>query len=184
MAGIGPGDLWALADELLDVATEALDTIPANFPSPAYLDELEGAPVRRFVSPGAPLPDCSQLCVHVNNITDRFARTAEPAAPKLNVPSLIVTLLRCVHAGSGEGDKWKPPTPAQQNADSQQLYADGWALWNHIYNLIRHEPRLFLETCSRADFVSMQSIAPEAGLAGWQLAFLVQLNGYDEDLGT
>lgn len=185
MAGTGPGDLWVAADELLDVCTEALDTIPTA-DGPSWLADLAGAPEYRYVSDAAPLPNCCDdglLVVHVNNITDRFSREAAPQAPKLNVPSHIVTLLRCVPMGVLNGEDWIPPTVEQQTASSQQTLADAWALWNHIYNLIRAE--LFLTWCNRADFVSMQSIRPaDTACAGWQLAFLMQVDGYESELGT
>lgn len=178
----GPGDLFELAQELLDVCTEALDSVP-DF---AGLDDLEGAPGYRFVSDAAPIPECcdeGMLSVHVNNVTDRFAREAEPGAPKLNVPSLIVSLLRCVPMGDGEGADYTPPTAAEIETSARQLLADGWVLWNHIYNAIRAEE--FLTRCRRADFVSMQSIRPGDGqCAGWQLAFLAQLDGFDSEFAT
>jgi hypothetical protein len=181
VAGVGPGDLYELAAELLDVCTEALDSIP-GFPG---LDGLDGAPEYRFVSDAAPIADCcddGMLAVHVNNVTDRFSREAKPESPKLNVPSLIVTVLRCLPMGSGDGDSYTPPTAAEVAASAQQTLADGWALWNHIYNAIRAET--FLTRCGRASFVSMQSIRPGDGqCGGWQLAFLAQLDGY-EDPGT
>jgi hypothetical protein len=125
------------------------------------------------------------LAVHVNNVTDRFSREGAPGAPKLNVPSFIVTLLRCVPQGEIVGEEWIAPSAAEITASAEQVLADGWALWNHIYNLINHEPRLFLESCARADFVSMQSIRPvDSPCAGWQLAFLAQLDGYPEEFGT
>lgn len=182
--GTGPGDLFALAAELLEVCTEALDTIQ-TFPD---LDELQGAPEYRFVSEAAPIADCcddGMLAVHVNNVTDMFARNSQPNAPKANVPNLIVTVLRCLPLGDTDGDTYTPPSATEIEAAARQSLADGWALWNHIYNLIRHEPRLFLAHCQRADFVGMQSIRPGDGqCGGWQLSFAAELSGYDEDLGT
>ena len=182
----GPGDLFDIADELKDVCIAALDTIP-DWPGLESYDLL-GAPEYSFVSPAAPIPDCcddGMLAVHVNNVTDRFSREAEPSAPKLNVPSLIVSVLRCVPMGEGEGNSYSPPTVAEEEASARQTLADGWALWNHIYNRIRATApdAAFLERCQRANFVSMQSVR-DGMCAGWQLAFLVQLDGYDEDFGT
>lgn len=181
MAGQGPGDLFDLAEELLEVCTAALDSIP-DFPG---LDELEGAPTYHFVSDGPPIPDCcddGMLAVHVNNVTDRFSREGAPQDPKLNVPSLIVSVLRCVPLGSGEGDTYTPPPAAEIEASARQILADGWALWNHIYNALRADPPQILTTCQRAKFVSMQAVR-EGQCSGWQLAFLAQLDGY-EDTGT
>jgi hypothetical protein len=176
-SGTGPGDLYELAAELRDVCADALDSIPTF----AGLDDLEGSPAYAFVSDAAPIADCcdtGMLAVHVNNITDRFSREGAPGAPKLNVPSLIVTVLRCVPVGDGEGAEYTPPSADEIEASARQLLADGWALWNAIYNAIRETT--FLTACQRADFVSMQSIRPGDGqCAGWQLAFVVQLDGYE-----
>lgn len=182
MAGTGPGDLYDLAEELLEVCVQALDSVE-DFPPPQPDDYQPGAPDRRFVSPHAPIADCCEfLAVHVNNITDAFARTGASGggggAEKANVPSLIATLLRCVPVGTGEGQNYTPPPTAQLEAAARLLYADAWALWNHIYNLIRADE--FLTKCQRVDFVSMQSIAPEGGCGGWQLAFVTELHGYEE----
>jgi hypothetical protein len=183
MAGTGPGDLFDIADELKDVCIAALDTIP-DF---AGLEDLLGAPEYAFVSPAAPIPDCcddGMLAVHVNNVTDRFSREAAPGQPKANVPSLIVSVLRCVPMGTGDGDSYYPPTVAEEEASARQTLADGWALWNHIYNRIRASgDAAFLERCQRANFVSMQSVR-DGQCAGWQLAFLVELEGYNEVFAT
>lgn len=179
---MGPGDLYDLAAELRDICAEALDSIPEH----PGMDDLDGAPAYAFVSDAAPIPECcddGMLAVHVNNVTDRFARAAEPSAPKLNVPSLIVSLLRCVPVGTGEGDHYEPPTVDEIQTSARQTLADGWALWNGIYSAIEQE--VFLTRCRRAEFVSMQSVRPGEGqCAGWQLAFLVQLDGYSLEFAT
>lgn len=173
MAGPGPGDLHELAAELRDVCVEALDTIPG------YETELEGAPDRVFVSPGAPVADCCEfLAVHVNSLADRFARPNDAGAPKLNIPRLVVTSMRCVPVGEG----LDPPSVEDLELAARQLNADAWALWNHIYNLITAEQ--FLTRCAHVAFVQMQSIAPMGGCAGWQLAFDAQLDGYPEEIAT
>lgn len=184
-SGTGPGDLYALADELLDVCTEALDSIPTS-DGPAYLADLDGAPAYRFVSDAAPIGDCcddGMLAVHVNAIADQFARAQQPQAPKANVPNLIVTVLRCLPLGEVDGDSYTPPSADEIQASAHQTLADGWALWNHIYNLIRAQQ--FLNHCQRAVFLGMQSIRPGDGqCGGWQLSFAAELGGYESELGT
>lgn len=184
-SGTGPGDLFELANDLLQVCVDALDSIPLTV-SPAYMAELDGAPEYAFVSDAAPIADCcddGMLAVHVNSIGDQFARAGQPQAPKANVPNLIVTVLRCLPLGEADGDSYTPPTVEELTASSHQVLADGWALWNHIYNMIRAE--LFLTRCQRAEFVSMQSIRPGDGqCGGWQLSFKAELGGYESELGT
>jgi len=182
VAGTGPGDLYELCEELLDFCAEALDTIP-DFPDPAWLADMDGAPSNRFVSPGPPLRECcddGQLTVHVQPITDRLHRSnANPGSEKVNLPTLIVTLLRCVSIVTEEGEV---ETPAVQTEFAKQHMADGWALWNHIYNLIRAEQ--FLTLCQAADFVAMVPVPVEGMCGGWQLNFQVELEGYAEVLAT
>lgn len=180
MAGDGPGDLYDLAAELRDVCVEALDSIPLF----AGLEDLLGAPTIQYVSPSAPAAECcdgevpGMLAVHVNNITDQLARTGDGGAPKLNVPSLIVTATRCVQIVDESGALLDT---AELEAQARQHMADGWALWNHIYNLIRAEE--FLTRCQRIAFQAMIPIPADGGCGGWQLNFLPQLDGY-EDPGT
>jgi hypothetical protein len=180
--GTGPGDLFDLADELLDVCTEALDSIPTF----TGLEELLGSPSYRFVADAAPIADCcddGMLAVHVNAVSDQFARPPAPASPKANVPNLIVTVLRCLPLGEVDGDSYTAPTAEEVTASARQTLADGWALWNRIYNMIRADQ--FLTRCQRAEFVGMQSIRPGDGqCGGWQLSFRAELSGYDEELGT
>ena len=107
--GTGPGDLFDLADELLDVCTEALDSIPTF----TGLEELLGSPSTASSPTPAPIADCcddGMLAVHVNAVSDQFARPPAPASPKANVPNLIVTVLRCLPLGEVDGDSYTPPT--------------------------------------------------------------------------
>ena len=177
MAGVGPGDLHELADELRDVCVEALDSIPTF----AGLEDLAGSPEYVAVWPGAPLSECCDdgtLAVHVNNITDRHARSGNAGAPKLNLPNLIVTLQRCVQVVTESGEL---VPAAEVEAYSRQHDADGWALWNHIYNLIEQEE--FLTRCQFITFNAMIPLPLDGGCGGWQLSFTAHLDGYRE-VGT
>src|SRR5512147_230876 len=101
--GTGPGDLHALAEDLLSVVVEALDTIPT------YDAALAGAPERAFVSPGVPVFDwvepnfdgvgcCDQVAVHVEAITDAPTSPGGLATgqkkAKINHVTLIATVTR------------------------------------------------------------------------------------------
>lgn len=183
MAGIGPEDLQSLAEELLTVCVEALNTIPT------YAPGLGGAPARAFVSPGLPVFDwvepaadstgcCDQVAVHVEAITDAPTSPGGLAAgqkkAKINHVSLIATVTRCVPTSDGGF----PPAVADLEASAAQINADGWALWNHIFNLVREG--LFLTSCTEAFFDGMRSIRPSGGCGGFVLNFRAQLDGYEE----
>ena len=130
MAGTGPGDLYAIATELLDASVEALDSIPVFDPG------LTGAPDRSFVSPGQPAFDCcDQLTVHVAGVTEfpiGQVDTHKESARK-NLVTFVVTSVRCLAQSVGD----TPPDADALQQDAEQLDADGWALWNHLWNLMR-----------------------------------------------
>lgn len=176
MAGAGPGDLDLLAHDLLDTSVEALDTIPG------YLPALSGAPPRRFVSPGQPALDCcDQLTVHAPNIVERPAGP-KPVTGRLNVPNLLVTITRCVPEGKIVGQTFQPPAPTSLEAAAAQIHADGWALWNHIWNMIRNET--FLARCQQVTVGNLTALIPDGGCGGWTLGFAAVLDGYEEDPGS
>lgn len=172
MAGVGPGDLDLLAHDLLDVCVEALGTIPG------YLPTLAGAPVRSFVSPGQPALDCcDQLTVHVPNVVERAA-TPKPSHGRLNVPNLLVTITRCVPTGEITASSYTPPSVAEEEAAAAQMNADGWALWNHIWNQVR--AGTFLTRCDQVTVGNLTALIPEGGCGGWTLGFAATLDGYEE----
>lgn len=178
MAGVGPGDLQDLADDLLAAATDALDSIPTY----AGLTDLNGAPDRAFTYPGRPIWDCcEQLVVHVENVTDRFA-LPKAVFEKINVPNLVVWIGRCAPKGEIKAQRFIPPPVAEMEAASRQHHADGWALWNHIWNMIRAET--FLTRCTLVTVGTMTPFLTEAqDCVGWQLPFTIGLDGYEETLG-
>lgn len=182
--GTGPFDLHALLEDYLAAIVAALDTIPdheADLPSEDQ-HELDGAPPRSFVSPQAPPTDCCpQLGVYAAQVTNAHAgvKAGEPRVPSI---LLVGVLHRCVPIGKGEGAKWTPPTVIEQEDAARQLNADGWAMWNHIWNLI--DAKQFLTACQGVVFESLVSIPQSGGCAGWQLTVRVQLDGYAETITT
>ena len=175
----GPGDLHALAVELLTASAAGLDTLPGLLGAP-----FVGAPSRQYVSPGVPVADaCEMLVVHVQQINegDR-SRDVFTATSWINRPVWFVTVLRCTPQGTGElGKNYKPPTVTALNANSSQLDADAWALWNHLHNEAA-AGRLF-ETCGDCLIGPMLSQAPSGTSAGWTLQVSAKLDGY-QVLGT
>jgi len=172
MAGTGPGDLFDLAEVLLDAATEALDTIPTYEPG------LAGAPARSFVTYGTPALDCcNQLTVHVAAVAEDPLSPSGPASgqrarfdARKNSVTLVLTVTRCVPTEI-------PPPVDEVEAASRQTLADAWALWNNLWNQIRAGDLLTLCSDSRPDLRPLQ---PSGGCAGWVMAYRVWLEGYEE----
>jgi hypothetical protein len=166
-------DLQFLAEEYLAACVEALDTVPTFAPG------LGGAPERSFVSPGLPAFDCcDQLTVHVAGVSDSSTSPAIPTgrsatSMKVNVVSLVATSTRCLPVG-------EPPSALDLQASAEQLNADGWALWNHLYNMIRAD--LLFTLCGEVFWDGLRSINPQGGCGGWTLSLRVQLDGYEEIL--
>jgi hypothetical protein len=178
----GPDDLFETANELLMAAAEALDTLPDLLGS-AY----SGAPDRQLVSPGNVVHDCcEQLAVWVNPVGEG-ARSGNVMVPDMQVirPTLRVHATRCVPTGRVSDGKYIPPAAALVTASAQQVHADGWALWNHIFNLLNNDPEPLLFTkCIDLVRWSMSALTPSGGCAGWEMQFTVGLGGYPEDLST
>lgn len=178
----GPGDLFAAADELLLASAEALDTIPDLLGT-----AFDGAPERQLISPGAPVHDCcEQLAVWVQPV-GAGARSPATLAPDMQItrPTLRVHATRCVPTGRIVQKQYVPPSAASITAAAEQVHADGWALWNHIFNLINAEPdALLFSKCLDLVQWGMQAITPSGGCAGWEMQFTIGLDGYHEDLST
>lgn len=181
MAG-DPGDLFASAHELLMAAAEALDTIPDYLGS-----DFAGAPTRQFVSPGNVVHDCcEQLAVWVNPV-GTGARSPQTLSPDMHItrPTLRVHATRCVPTGRIDGKTYIPPLAEDLSAAAEQTLADGWALWNHISNLLNAEPEpLLFAKCDDLVNWSMSALTPSGGCAGWEMQFTIGLDGYREDLAT
>jgi len=75
-----------------------------------------------------------------------------------------------------------PVDPDDAEAAAAQVNADGWALWNHIFNLIRAE-QLFIK-CSKIIWDGLRSITPQGGCGGYTLTLRVESDGYDEVIST
>lgn len=166
-----PGDLFVSSEELLQASIEALDTIPIFDPT------LEGAPERTFISLGAPPQDCCEmLAVHVDEVDEfSFPSDIKRIAGKKNQIDWVVTSSRCYPTPE---DINTMPTGEEISEASRQLYADAWALWNHLYNLSRSGALFTL--CDEVVFDFMRPLGPSGGCAGWTLALHTNLDGYEE----
>lgn len=180
MAGTGPQDLHTLAVDLLAAMVESLDTIPV------YEASLIGAPERQFVSPGTPVWDCcDQIAIHPPLIQQGGTEPSGLAAGKRHLFGTIThvtflgTATRCIPTVDDLG---RAPTLAALQASAEQLNADGWALWNHLYNL--QSSGLLLSLCDQVFFDGISAVAPSGGCAGWTVQVRAYLDGYPETLST
>lgn len=175
----GPPDLHALALELLTADEEALNTIPILAPG------LEGAPERAFVSPGIPSFDCCpQLTVHAQDISDMDTSPGGLGAGRRNVTGkriqvrLVTTIIRCVPDSRGGQVLTSMPLAADLEAAAEQVNADAWALYNHIYAMWRSGD--FLTVCKALFFEGARAVGEQGKCAGWTLTLRAELDGYDD----
>lgn len=176
MSGVGPIDLHELSTQFLDACIDALDTIPT------YDSSLGGAPARAFVAPGPPAFDCcDQLTVHVASLTEGDSAPEFPKASiaRINYVQLAAISARCVPMLDQNGN---PPPMSEMEASAEQINADKWALWNHIYNLIR-DGRLF-SLCCDVIWGPLSALQPQGGCGGSRLLITVCFDGYEEVPGT
>lgn len=175
MAGTGPGDAHDLAVEVLAAAVEALDSIPVF--EPAFV----GAPARTFVSPGKPAHDCcddGQLTVHIQPVSEGASAPRVPRASqaRINRVALNIISLRCIQTDP------KGPDPDQAEEVAAQINRDGWAIWNHLWNLQREG--LLFNQCGDVIWGQLTSIPAQGTCGGWSLTITASLDGYEETIGT
>lgn len=184
MAGDGPGDLFALADEFLNHCADALDTIAADDPT------LQGAPDRQLVSPGQPVFDCcDQLAVEITLTQDADTQPLGLAAGKRatfgRIP--LVTLAgwatRCIPSivDTPTGGIIIP-TAEELHESGRQLAADAWSLYNHLFNV--QQSGQFRTLCSEVFFVGVTPVLPSGGCGGNVVTIRAQLDGYPVDFGS
>ena len=173
--GADPADLMLFAEEFLAACEEALDTVPIAIPG------LEGAPARSFIAPGQPAADCCpQLTVHVVGVSEdqlgAFVPGRSAMTSRVNQVTLAMTLYRCA-----ETEKVMP-LESELIAAATQVNADGWALWNHLYNL--RCAGALSTLCDSVEWVSLTPIVPSGGCGGWVLTARMQLDGYQETIAS
>lgn len=182
-----PDALHAFALEFLGECVDILNTIPTLVPGQGLL----GAPERYFVSPGLPAWDCcEQLAVHAAPMAeadttpsglDAGRRSARFA--RINHPSFVATITRCVPTGElTAGGTVKLPESVDLTMAARQINADGWALWNGLFNRV-YAGRL-LTLCDEVFWDAIIPVVPAGGCAGWTVTMRASLGGYPETLGT
>lgn len=184
MAGVDARDLWLLADELKTACEAALDTLPAL--------GLNGVPSRSYVANAEPAAD--NCCENDGQLTVHWERTLELTTEpqglavgrragrhiRMNDVGLLVTVFRCVPGPEETISSFVPPAVESLELSSQQLYADAWAIWNHLFNLIC-AGELFTR-CKNVVMQGMRPIPESGGCGGFVLALQVALDGYEEAL--
>lgn len=168
---MSPAALFALLEEIRDASVEALNTIPILAPG------LMGSPERAFVSCGVPADDCpEQLAVWAGPVSERQAGPGSDGqrwSGRLSLVQLNVRSTRCYPTDP------IPDTTALEQVAAQTA-ADGWALWNHLYN--RWRSGALFTLCQDVQFMALTPITPSGGVCGWLLTVRVQLDGYSEDI--
>lgn len=180
MAGTDATDLYEMANEFLQAGISALDTLVAL--------GLDGAPERAFVSPGEPAADCCpQLTVHTVGIEEApteptgqggLAAGRRASFHRINQPSFTMTVFRCVPTADQQLTKVVPPSVADSEAAAQQLNGDAWALWNHLYNMVRQQA--LWSKCQGIFPGPARALPQQGGCGGWVLIYRVRLDGYEE----
>lgn len=164
-------DLFTAANEYLVACHEALATTQ------------EGAPTRYFISPGPPAWDCpDQLTVHVGgpSVADTLPQgVLDPGhratvTGQVNLVVLTATILRCAPTVDDDGNF---PTPQQLDAASTVLLDDLWAIWNYVRSAKTNDA-LFPPRERELIQDPAIALAPQGGIAGWQITVRVQLGGY------
>jgi hypothetical protein len=154
--------------ELLDACLAALATTDA------------GAPAYRCLSPGLPAFDCPEgVWVWVGGIGEEATQPGSPAPVtgrrtqfgQLILATLLVSVTRCIPESSP-----LPPVDVLQ-AVYRQVNQDVWAIWNHLFHLIR-EGQIFDGACSINHFDVGAPLATSGGSAGWTFQVRPQINGY------
>ena len=172
-------DLQTLCDAVLEASIAALDTIPGFAPG------LEGAQARTFVGAGQPVPDCCpQLSVNANTIREAPTEplglgsgTRHRLGMRLSLVGIQVWIFRC----SANGEAGQPPTVEALEAVGEQVNADGWALWNYLWNINRAgsaDPIVSL--CDEWYMDALTPLQPSGGCSGWLLSIRAELSGYGD----
>lgn len=173
MAGTGPLDLYTETEALYDACIEALDMIPTFSPG------LGGAPERSFITQGNPsFPRCDQLAVAAIPLAEAPTQPLEMGAGtrhqqsfRKNYVRWRIWVTRCAEITE------VPVTPAVNTAMAEQCYADGWALWNYLWNMARSGELFTL--CSGVYFDSLDPLTPSGGVYGNVLNIRAEVEGFE-----
>lgn len=171
---MGALDVDAFANELLDVAAAALDTLPA-VPLPSGEQPLDGAPGKQFTCTGTPVIDCEQLAVWVSigDIEQGIQRETNAGVNSINWVTATIMVARCIPSPP----KGKAaPTAAALSRNARQTNADMWVIWNAVKQARRLGTLSAL--CSTLYLGNTIPLNPGGSYGGWQLPVTAQIEGY------
>lgn len=168
----GPTDLYDVAEELLDAAADALDTLSAA--------GLKGAPSRQFVSPATPVFElCDQLTVTWALTQPDPSQPGQPSGQqkvgRVNLVTFLIAVSRC--AQQPQGKNALPTTILSQQ--SQQVYADAWVVWSAIYWKSRDNTLFGADRCAVRNLQGGLPVDPQPGVIGSLTTFQTELDGFD-----
>ncbi len=169
--------LHEIAQALLDAGTDAVD------------DTIGGPVAESFLSPGLPAFDrqCDFAVAWAGQLGMEATAPLAPApavghrfqyAGWVNLPTLNVTVLRCVATARETAKSYQVPSPEQLSDDARKVMEDGWAIWNHVAREIL-QGNLFGGPCNDIKLQALVPVVPQGGLAGWTLNVAVELPGFD-----
>ena len=99
---------------------------------------------------------------------------------RINHVTFLGRSTRCIPTGTdSQLGAYTPPTPEDLDVAGEQLHADAWALWNHLFEVERE-----VAGCSEIFFDALTAVVPSGGCAGWTVTIRAQLDGYDESIGS
>lgn len=146
----------------------------------ALATTTRGPVTRAWLNPGQPAFDvqCDFVCVWMGgeNLAPGGAIPTSQqfrTGPRINLVTLYATTGRCVAVGTAT----RPPSDDEKTADALVQMEDGQALWNYVGAAISAGD-LFDGTCRQISLQGMTAYTPQGGFAGFNLAALVQIDGY------
>lgn len=139
-----------------------------------------GTPAISYTSPSRPAHDCCDaLIVWVPNLQEEGTSPLSPLLAtghrtqfgRVNLVTLYIEVLRCSPTVGRDG----LPLPGENEAVSNIVLQDAWALWTGFYQAI--EAGEFKSQCQVVHWDIGRFIPDSGGCVGWQFQMRPELNG-------
>lgn len=163
-------EAYLFAQELLAVAQAGVTSA------------IGGAIGRAYVSPGIPAIDCETLCVTAVGLNLNLSNAPAPGrrltvGGRINLLAFVITVARdCIPVTSDQAG-FEAPTPAQNDAASQIILQDVWAIWNAIGAQARTPEGLFNGRCSLLYLDNAAALVTSGMTAGWTINLRTEIDG-------